>query len=49
MADHADIGQCRRIAMAEAAGILMAGKMRFESCQCLHRPVPSPRRLLRIP
>ena len=48
MADHADIGQRRCIAMAEFARVLVPGQMSLQRGQRLHRPVPPPRRLLRV-
>ena len=48
VADHADVGQRRRIAMAEFAGLLVASQMPLQRGQRLHGPVPPPRRLLRV-
>ena len=46
MADHADVGERRRIAMAEAPGLLVAGEMAFQRGQRLDGPVPPPCGLL---
>ena len=47
MADQADVGERRRVAMAEAAGLLVAGEMSLQRGQRLQGPVPAPRGLLR--
>src|SRR4029077_4457928 len=48
VADHADVGKSRLIAMAEAGGRLVAGEMALERGQRLDGPVTPPRRLLAI-
>src|SRR5689334_6480624 len=42
LAREADIGDGRRIAMAEAAGLLFARDMRFDAFERLQRPVREP-------
>ncbi|GCC44665.1 hypothetical protein chiPu_0028479, partial [Chiloscyllium punctatum] len=48
VADQADVGDGRRVAVTEQAGRLAAGEMTFERRQRLDRPVPPPGVLLAV-
>src|ERR1700736_4391533 len=46
MADHADVGECRRISMAKPPGGLVAGQMRFDRGERFDGPMAAPCLLL---